>query len=155
MLADSSWATVKEREGGQRERESIRREGRQWLNTGLTIKTAYSVVFEVCSAAERCSNFSLQLAGTCEGGERKNKETSRFLCDLQIVTGLTKHYLLLGRCWSITCHSSPLLYSPTSFPPRPAVSPVWYCDRADADHSPRLSWVRASCQTGTEQCVGM
>lgn len=73
----------------------------------------------------------------------------KILCDLQIDTGLSKHFLLLGWCWSITCHSTLLLY-PTSS----TVYPVWYCDRVDADHRPRLSVVQPTVRQGLSGVLG-
>ena len=77
----------------------------------------------------------LQPAGNREA-ERLGRDggSRRFLCDSQIDTRLSKHYLLSGRCWSITCHSEILLF-PTS-------SPAWVCDGVSADHSPSRTAVR-------------
>lgn len=71
---------------------------------------------------------SLQPAGKREAGGEETENNSRFLCDSQIDTGLSKHYLLLSLRWSITCHSAVLLFLTSS--------PVCGCDRVAADHSP-------------------
>lgn len=81
----------------------------------------------------------------------KGLQELKILCDLQIDTGLSKHYLLPGWCWSITCHSTILFLFPHFLQHVPLCGT---CDRVDADHSPQISAVQASCQTGAEQCVG-
>lgn len=50
------------------------REGKQWLNTGLTIKTAQNVVFEICSSAAKCCNYLCNLQ---ERVRQKGKETKK------------------------------------------------------------------------------
>lgn len=132
----------------------LRRKGRQWHNTGLTIKTAQSVVFEVCSAAARCCKSLLNLQQRVRQSETEDRQREQeILCDLQIDTGLSKHYLLLGWCWSITCHSTILLFTSSS-----TGSPVWSCDTVYADHRPRLSVVQRAVRQelsgalGTHRC---
>ena len=94
----------------------LRREGRQWLNTGLTIKAAESsVFFEVCSSAATVVTFcNPQVRVRQRGGGQRELE---ILCDSQTDMRLSKHYLLLGWSWSITCHSTILLFLTSSTVP--------------------------------------
>lgn len=109
--------------------------------------------------SSRCCN-SLQPAGKGEVESERKRERARtqqreleIWYAFQIDTGLSKYYLLLGWCWSITWHFSILLFSTSS-----TVSPVWYCDRADADQSPWLSADQPAvrqeliCVLGNQRC---
>lgn len=136
----------------ERERESetaLRREGRQWLNTDLTIKTASSVVFEV-AAARRCNSlYNLQRLGLREKRKEKKTESSRFFVTYKLTLGFQ----------NITCFSAAVGQLPVTspfflFPTSSSMSPVWYCDRADADHSPQLSAVQPAVRQELSDALG-
>lgn len=152
MLADSSWAIVRKKRGCWGEME-LRGEGRQWLNTGLTIKAAQSsVFFEVCSSAESAVTLCNLLETTRHREERARggrRRELKILCDSRIDTTLSKHYLLLPQCWSITCHSTILLF-PFFRHCVPSVGPRWgqcwsQCLQPAVRQEPR-------CMLGTQGC---
>lgn len=143
MLADSSWATEREGKRGVergREREmELRREGRQWQNTGLTIKTAQSVVFE----GFFCSSNSLFKPA----GEETGLNTRRLLRDFHFDIGLLKQSLLL---WLFLVNYLSLCYSFNVT--LPLSCPLSFIVKgAGADHTQSSALCGpAGCQTGAE-----